>query len=48
MEFSFVFYLPIGILVAAVLAWIVTVVEKVVKRKNYNNSSCNLNNYEYK
>ena len=30
MEFSFVFYLPIGILVAAVLAWIVTVVEKVV------------------
>ena len=31
MEFSFVFYLPIGILVAAVLAWIVTVVEKVVK-----------------
>ena len=34
MEFSFVFYLPIGILVAPVLAWIVTVVEKVVKRKN--------------
>ena len=34
MEFSFVFYLPIGILVAAVLAWIVTVVEKVVKRNN--------------
>mgnify|MGYP004569114601 FL=1 len=34
MEFSFVFYLPRGILVAAVLAWIVTVVEKVVKRKN--------------
>ena len=34
MEFSFVFYLPIGILVAEVLACIVKVVEKVVKRKN--------------
>ena len=33
MEFSFVFYLPIGILVAAVLAWIVTGGGKKKKKK---------------